>query len=138
MIEEERRAEVEKEAVDTAEEERKAEVEKTVEWIEELVKKGNITKIQIKKDGNVYINIPLNIGIVGTVIGLATAPWALLTSALITIGTDCQVELYTTDGKVIDISGKSFGKKMADVGSVISGDIREVFPDSDEDETDNH
>lgn len=71
MIEEERRAEVEKEAVDTAEEERKAEVEKTVEWIEELVKKGNITKIQIKKDGNVYINIPLNIGIVGTVIGLA-------------------------------------------------------------------
>lgn len=55
MIEEERRAEVEKEAVDTAEEERKAEVEKTVEWIEELVKKGNITKIQIKKDGNVYI-----------------------------------------------------------------------------------
>ena len=98
---------------------------------------GRYKKI-VKKTYIIYINIPLNIGIVGTVIGLATAPWALLTSALITIGTDCQVELYTTDGKVIDISGKSFGKKMADVGSVISDDIREVFPDSDEDETDNH
>ena len=40
-----------------------------VEKVKEVVKKGNVTKIVIKKDDNILVNIPLNVGIVGGIIG---------------------------------------------------------------------
>lgn len=36
--------------------------------IKELVKKGNVAKIQVKKDGELVLNVPVNAGIVGVVI----------------------------------------------------------------------
>ena len=45
----------------------------TVEKIKELVKKGNITKIAVKKDEETLVNIPLNVGLVGALV----APWGI-------------------------------------------------------------
>ncbi|MCI6377129.1 MAG: DUF4342 domain-containing protein [Clostridiales bacterium] len=108
------------------EEELKQEAEKTVEQIKELVKKGNIARVMLKKDGETIINLPLNVGIVSAVIGLAASPWAMLTAALATIGTDCQVELHTTEGEILDISGKAVGRMAADIGSAICQDIKDA------------
>lgn len=98
-----------------ANEENKKQAEQIVDQIKELVKKGNISRIQIKKDGDIIVNLPLNVGVVGTVIGLAAAPWAVVTAAIVTYGTACQVELHTTDGRIIDVSGKAVGEKVKDV-----------------------
>ncbi len=90
-----------------SEEKNRKEAEGIVEQIKALVKKGNVTKITIKKDDEVILNLPLNIGLLGTTIGLATAPWALVIAALVTVGTDCKIELQTVDGDVIDADGNS-------------------------------
>ena len=85
-----------------------------VEKIKELVKKGNVAKVVIKKGESTIVNLPLNAGIVGGIVGLIAAPWAMLTATIATIGFDCKVELVKTDGSVIDISGKTIGKKVID------------------------
>ena len=38
--------------------------DETVSKVKELVKKGNVTKISVKKDDETIVNIPLNVGIV--------------------------------------------------------------------------
>ena len=93
------------------------EAEELVEQIKELVKKGNVAKVVIKKGENIMVNLPLNAGIVGGIVGLIAAPWAMLTAAIATIGFDCKVEVVKTDGSVIDISGKTIGKKVVNAGA---------------------
>lgn len=90
-----------------SEEKNRKEAEAIVEQIKALVKKGNVTKIVIKKDDEVIVNLPLNIGLLGTTIGFATAPWALIIAALVTVGTDCRIELQTAEGDVVDADGNS-------------------------------
>ena len=103
-----------------------AEAEETVEKIKELVKKGNISRIYVKKNDEVIINLPLNIGLVGGIIGAATAPWIMIGAAITTIGLDCAVELQKSDGTIVDISGKTIGRKAADMGSVIIEEIQDA------------
>lgn len=106
------------------------EAEQIVDKIKELVKKGNISKIAIKKDGETVVSLPVNVGIIGAVVGAAAAPWTLLVAAIATVGLDCTVELSKTDGTVVDIGGKTIGKKVVDTGAAIvdcvADDIREA------------
>ncbi|MDR2133192.1 MAG: DUF4342 domain-containing protein [Clostridiales Family XIII bacterium] len=76
---------------------------KLIEKIKAAVKKGNVTKIIVKKDGDVILNLPVNIGILGTVI----APWAALIGVIAAFGTKCDIELLTDDGRIIDIGEKA-------------------------------
>ena len=76
---------------------------KLVERIKAAVKKGNVTKILVKKEGEILLNLPVNVGILGTVI----APWAALIGAIAAFGTKCDIELLTDDGHVIDIGEKA-------------------------------
>lgn len=103
------------------------EVEEIVENIKKLVQKGNIAKIVIKKDDDIILNLPLNAGIVGGIIGAVAAPWALITTAIATIGFDCKVELIKEDGDIIDISGKTIGRKAVDVEKEVVKDIEKVL-----------
>lgn len=86
-------------------EEKKA--EQIVEKIKELVKKGNITKIIINKDGKTIVNLPLNAGIVG----LAIAPWAMLVATIVTLGIDCEIKLEKKDKTIIDINDEDIEEK---------------------------
>ena len=74
----------------------------TVALIKETIKKGNVSKIVIKRDEEIILNLPVNIGIVGTVI----FPWAAVAGAIAALGTKCQIEILKNDGDVIDISSK--------------------------------
>lgn len=87
-----------------------------VEKVKELVKKGNVTKIVIKKGDNVLVNIPLNVGIVGGIFGIAAAPWAVVAAAVATAGFACKVELVRDDGQVMEVSGKVVEDKARDLG----------------------
>ena len=95
---------------------------KVVEKIKELVKKGNVSKIVIKKDDDVVLNLPVNIGIVGTVI----APWAMILGVLAAFGTKCVIELVKDDGSIIDVSEMA-NETIVDVvekGSVIADEVK--------------
>ena len=83
-----------------------------VEKIKELVKEGNVTRVRVRKDEHVILNIPMTVGVVGTFIGAAAAPWALIIrwldspSYITTIGFDCAVEVEKKDGTVTTVYGK--------------------------------
>lgn len=93
----------------------------TVEKIKELVKKGNVAKICVKKDDEVILNLPLNAGIVGTLV----APWGVIAGAVAAFGFKCKIEVVKEDGSVIDVSEKAetIGKEVAEQSSVVVDDV---------------
>ena len=93
----------------------------TVEKIKELVKKGNISKITISRDGDILLNLPLNAGILGAIV----APWGVIAGIIAAFGFKCKIELTKDDGTVIDISerAEAIGKEMAEKGSVVVDDV---------------
>lgn len=93
----------------------------TVDKIKELVKKGNISKITIKKDDEVLLNLPLNAGLVGALV----APWGVIAGLIAAFGFKCQIELLKDDGTIIDISQRAeeIGKEVKEKSSVVVDDV---------------
>ena len=93
----------------------------TMDKIKELVKKGNISKISVKKDDETIVNIPVNVGIVGTIV----APWGVIAAAIAAFGFKCKIELTTDDGRVIDISEKAeaAASEVKERGSVVIDEV---------------
>jgi hypothetical protein len=60
-----------------------------IDKVKEAIKKGNVAKIIVKKDDELILNLPLNVGIIGTVL----APWAVLAGVLAAFGTKCVIGL---------------------------------------------
>lgn len=87
-------------------EENEKKANEIVEKIKELVKEGNVSFIRIRKDDNIILNLPMTMGVFGTVLGAVVAPWTLLVSTFMTIGFSCTVEVENKDGKVTVIYGK--------------------------------
>ncbi len=87
----------------TPEEKTDDKVKETVEKIKAKVKEGNVDKVQISKDGEIILSLPVNIGIIGGVVGLATAPWVFIGATIATIGFGCKVEVIKKDGSADEI-----------------------------------
>ena len=99
-------------------------IEEIVEKIKELVKKGNIARILVKRGDDAFLNIPLNAGLVGTILGLTAAPWALIASAVATVGLDCRIELVKTNGEVVEVLSRDVSRKAVDLGSALIDEVR--------------
>ncbi|MGI6721936.1 MAG: DUF4342 domain-containing protein [Anaerovoracaceae bacterium] len=87
-----------------------------VDAIKDLIKKGNVSKINVKsKDGETLVNVPVNVGIIGAVI----APWGMIAAIAATIGFKCVVEIVKDDGTIIDVSDRAsdFAGKAREKGS---------------------
>lgn len=71
-----------------------------IDKVKEILRKGNVTKITVKKDGEVLMNIPVTAAALGSLI---SAPLALigLGSAIIS---RCTIEVLKEDGEVININ----------------------------------
>ena len=96
-------------------------VSSVMEKVKELVKKGNVSRILVCKDGKELVNIPVNVGIVGGVIGLAAAKWAVLA----TIGFGCTVQVIREDGLVTDVYTQEQAAKSRSVAAGIVEDVKE-------------
>ncbi|MFR9144496.1 MAG: DUF4342 domain-containing protein, partial [Lentihominibacter sp.] len=70
------------------------------ESIKALVSKGNVSKIQVKREGEIVLNVPVNAGIVGVVI----APLASVVAVVAAFGFKCTIEVIKDDGTIIDVS----------------------------------
>ncbi len=100
--------------------------EALVAKMKEVVKKGNVSKILVTRDGETLVNIPLNVGVLGTVI----APWGMIVSIVAAFGFKCKIELVKDDGSVIDITEKAgdLYEDAKEKGSDIYEDIKEKAP----------
>ena len=68
--------------------------------LKEVLRKGNVTKIVVKKDNQIILNLPVNAAVIGSIIA---APLALigLGSAVIT---KCVIEVEKENGEIININ----------------------------------
>lgn len=73
--------------------------------IKEIVEKGNVSRIIVKKDDAQIVSFPLTVGVVGTVL----IPWVTIVAVVAAIGTQCQLEFVDDKGTVTDINGKVIG-----------------------------
>lgn len=98
-----------------------------VEKLKELVRKGNASRIIIKRDGDVVLNLPLNIGIIGTVF----ATWQMVVAVLVAFGTKCEIELVKDDGSIIDISEMTNEnlENLVEKGVMIADEVKEKSSD---------
>ena len=75
-----------------------------IDAIKDLVKKGNVSKIVVKNsEGEVILNIPVNVGILGVVI----APWGAIAAVVAAFGFKCVIEVVKDDGTIIDVSDRT-------------------------------
>lgn len=85
-----------------------------IDWIKDTVKKGNVTRIRIKKDERVIVDIPVNAGIAATtIVGLLWAP-LLGIGFLTAVFTRVTVEITKDDGTV-DIVNTTLKNTIKDV-----------------------
>ena len=78
-------------------------VNELVADVKEAVRKGNVAKIVIKKGDDVVLNLPVNVGLIGTVL----FPWAMLAGVIAAFGTKCTIELFRENGEVVNVSEKA-------------------------------
>ena len=75
-----------------------------IDKIKALVKEGNVNKIRVKRGDQVLLTIPVNVGIIGGLVGLAAAPlWSILAAAAAAYGFDCKFEIVKNDGSSTDV-----------------------------------
>ena len=87
--------------------EQKSRIDEIVENLKAMVNEGNVTHIRIKKGDTTVLNLPMTVGVVGTILGAVAAPWALIIATISTIGLNCTVEVEKKDGEITTIYGKN-------------------------------
>ena len=101
------------------EQQMKQQAEKIVEKIKELVQDGGASKIALKRKGETLVNIPLGAGILGAIVGLGAAPFAVLTTALVSFGLDCEIEITKKDGTVLNLNETPTGTKLEEIKEIV-------------------
>ncbi|MDD6191055.1 MAG: DUF4342 domain-containing protein [Firmicutes bacterium] len=97
--------------------------------LKELIKKGNVARIQVKRDSEIIINVPVNAGIVG----ICIAPLASVVAIVAAFGFKCTVEVVRTDGTIIDVSDavsdtlQTAVEKGNDTAEVIKSKSKEYY-----------
>ena len=102
------------------------EVKTVIEKIKDLVKKGNVSKIIVRRRGEVLLSIPVNVGVVGAVVGLAAAKWAVLAAVLGTVGFGCTVEILKDDGDIVNVVSEEDTQKAKDTAVGVFQDVKDA------------
>ena len=101
-------------------------VNAVVEKVKELVRKGNVSKIVVRRKGEVLVSIPVNVGVVGAAVGLFAAKWALLAAVLGTVGFGCTVEIVKDDGRIVDVMTEEDTQKAKDTAANVFQDVKDA------------
>ena len=79
------------------------EIKDMIEKLKVKVKEGNVDRVQIRKDDEIILKVPVNVGIIGGIIGAAAAPWALIAGTIAAFGFGCKLEIVKKDGSTDEI-----------------------------------
>ena len=103
-------------------------VQSTINKLKEMVSKGNVSRIIVKRKDQQVLNIPVNVGVVGAVVGLAYAKWVMLAGVLATIGFGCTVEVIKSDGGVGNVMDEESNQKVRNFASEAVEKVKENIP----------
>ena len=79
------------------------EIKDIIDKLKAKVKEGNVDRIQIRKDDEIVLSVPVNIGIIGGILGLAAAPWALIAGSVAAFGLGCKLIVVKKDGTTDEV-----------------------------------
>ena len=96
-----------------------------VEKIKALVRKGNVSRIVVRRGTRELMNISVNTGLVGGAVTLLAAKWVLLAGVLATVGFGCTVEVIKDDGQVVDVLKEEDTKKARDYAAGVVETVKE-------------
>lgn len=99
-------------------------IEEFKSWLKELINKGNVARIKIKKDEQVLVDVPVNAGIAATVIGLVIPP-LLAFGVIAAVATKVTIEITKTDGS-IEVVNKYVSKAADGVVNKASNVAEEI------------
>ena len=103
-------------------------VQSVIDKIKELVKKGNVSRIIVCRKGEQLLNIPVSVGAVGAVVGLAAAKWVTLAAVLATIGLGCTVEVIKSDGGNVNVMDEESNQKVRSFAADAVEKVKENIP----------
>lgn len=94
-------------------------------FIKDLISKGNVTRIKVKKEEKVLVDMPVSAGIAVGVIALAITPYLLAAGVIGAVITNITVEITKQDGSV-EVVNKYIKTTMQDVKEKVSDVASEV------------
>ncbi|MDD6795016.1 MAG: DUF4342 domain-containing protein [Clostridiaceae bacterium] len=116
------------------EENTKAEtVDEFKDWLKELINKGNVTRLKLKKDDEVLVDVPVNAGIAAAVIAIVLPP-VLAFVVIAAVATKITVEITKSDGSV-EVINKYVAKAANEVKektTSFASQVKEKFTPSKE------
>ena len=110
-------------------------------WFKQIIEKGNVTRIKIKKDDAELIDIPVNAGIAAGVVAIIIPP-ILAAGVIAAIATQITIEITKEDGSV-EIINKQVSKvandvknKANDFADKVKNKVNEMKKDTSKDSSD--
>ena len=98
-----------------------------IEKIKELVKKGNVSRILVRKGDKVLVDVPVNAGIAVGVVTLAVSKFLLIAGALATVGFGCTVEVIKDDGQVVDVLTEESAQKARETAAGVVEEVKNAL-----------
>ncbi|MDR3597016.1 DUF4342 domain-containing protein [Clostridium sp.] len=74
-------------------------IEELKTWFKQIIEKGNVTRLKIKKDDTILIDIPVNAGIAAGIVAIVIPP-ILAAGVIAAIATQITIEITREDGSV--------------------------------------
>ena len=104
---------VENESSDNEENKNFISIEELKAWFNQMIEKGNVARIKIKKDETELIDIPVTAGIAASVVAIIIPP-ILAAGVIAAIATQITIEVTKEDGSV-EVINKQVSKVANDV-----------------------
>ena len=98
-----------------------------MEKIKELVAKGNVSRIIVRKGDKILVDVPVTVGIVGGVAMLAMSKVLLIGGVLATVGFGCTVEVIKDDGQIVDVITEETGEKARAAAQSVVDEVKNTF-----------
>jgi NACalpha-BTF3-like transcription factor len=104
-------------------------------WIKDLINKGNVTRIKVKKDDKTLVDMPVNAGIAVGIIAYAIWTPLIAIGVIGAVVTNITIEITKKDGsvevinKVIKSTMQDVKEKMSDVMSEAKSKVSDVTSD---------
>lgn len=97
-----------------------------VEKVKELVQKGNVSRIVVRRGDQVLLNLSVNAGIIGGAVTLLAAKWVLLLGVLATVGFGCTVEVIKNDGQVVNVLDEQTAQKARSAAASVVENVKDT------------
>ena len=98
-----------------------------IERVKELVKKGNVSRILVRKGDKILVDVPVNVGLAAGVATLTLSKVLVIGAALATVGFGCTVEVIKEDGQIVDVVTEDSAQKAKDAAAGVVDEIKGTF-----------